>query len=226
MFCAARTLRFSQIDALATHKLTSMWSSDIHKLSIVSLPYAAETVVLARMYNVPCLLKRAFYELLRLDSFTQKNIEAVANEHEGELIDGSRLIGRAKLSHADLLRLTNAREKIQLAWAIIAGAGPASHHYPCPLQKTVATDTTPETQALRVRCAEAHRNSAAIWAYEVLDSSLFEIWMQDPICGLERLIVLNWEKAGYCPQCALKRKQLWTSYREELWSKLDSWLDL
>ena len=43
------------------------------------------------MYNLPVVLKRAFYELLRSEGFAQQGIED-AGLSEGALLDGSRLI--------------------------------------------------------------------------------------------------------------------------------------
>ncbi|KAI0943108.1 hypothetical protein AcV7_002345 [Taiwanofungus camphoratus] len=42
-----------------------MWLDDLAQLSSVRKDFATETVALARQCNVPSLLKRAYYELLR-----------------------------------------------------------------------------------------------------------------------------------------------------------------
>lgn len=225
VFCAARTLRFRQIDALATSRLESLWPSDLHKLSPVRTPHAAETVVVARMYNLPSVLKRAFYELLRSEGFSQQGVEDAALP-EGTLLDGSRLIGRAKLSHADLVRLITTREKLQMAWTLLVGTAPSPAAFPCMLQQTTSANTAYSTHSARERCLEACRNSAQIWAEWVLDSGLYENWMYDPICGLERLSVLDWENSGYCSACVMTRRQLWARKREEIWDNLDTWLGL
>lgn len=232
VFCAARTLRFGQIDALATYKLTNMWPGDLHKLSPLRTPHAAETVVLARMYDLPAVLKRAFYELLRSEGFAQQSVVGPSSNTPADspstevTLDGSRLVGKAKLSHADLVRLITTREKLSLAWTLLVGTPPSSASLPCMLQHTTGPNALYSTNAARERCAAATRNSAAIWAEWVLDSGLFETWMYDPVCGLERLSVLDWESSGYCSSCVMSRRQLWSRKREEIWENLDVWLGL
>jgi hypothetical protein len=226
VLCAARILRFGQIDALATYRFTSIWPSDLHKLSPVRTPYAAETVVLARMYDVPGVLKRAFYELLRSEGFGQHAIDGDSSASDGSVVEGSRIIGKARLSHADMVRLVTTREKLQMAWTLLAGSAPSVSSFPCMLQHTNAANSTYSTNTTRERCAEACKNSAAIWAEWVLNSGLFENWMYDPICGLERLSILDWEDSGYCSSCVMTRRQLWSRKREELWDSLDAWLGL
>ncbi|GJE90615.1 hypothetical protein PsYK624_067590 [Phanerochaete sordida] len=224
VFCTARTLRFRQIDALATSRLESLWPSDLHKLSPVRTPHAAETVAIARMYGLPAVLKRAFYELLRSEGFAQKGVAAAAAD--GTPADGSRLLGRAKLSHADLVRLVTTREKLQMAWTLLVGTAPSPAAFPCMLQQTTDANTAYSTHSARERCEEACRNSAQIWAEWVLDSGLYESWMYDPVCGLERLSVLDWENSGFCSACVMTRRQLWARKREEIWENLDAWLGL
>ena len=223
MFCAARTLRFGQIDALATYRFTTLWPSDLHKLSPVRTPYAAEAVVLARMYNIPTVLKRAFYELLRSESFAQHRIK---DDADGPVPDGSRIIGNARLSHADIVRLISTREKLQKAWILLAATPPSPTAYPCMLQQTTPANAAYSTHEARERCASATQNAAALWMEWVLDSGLFENWMYDPVCGLERLSILDWESSGLCSACVMTRRQLWSRKREEIWESLDMWLGL
>ncbi|KIP03245.1 hypothetical protein PHLGIDRAFT_95065 [Phlebiopsis gigantea 11061_1 CR5-6] len=234
VFCTARTLRFGQIDALATYKLTNMWPADLHKLSPVRTPFAAETVVLARMYDMPAVLKRALYELLRSEGFAQQSVVGPSTNATtdtpkagGEAaLDGSRLVGKAKLSHTDLVRLITTREKLSLAWTLLVGSPPSATSLPCMLQHTTDPNVLYTTNAARERCAAATRNAATLWAEWVLDSGLFETWMYDPVCGLERLSVLNWESSGLCSSCVMARRQLWSRKREEIWENLDVWLGL
>ncbi|EKM50970.1 uncharacterized protein PHACADRAFT_262875 [Phanerochaete carnosa HHB-10118-sp] len=234
VFCAARTLSFRQIDALATSRLESLWPSDLHKLSPVRTPHAAETVVLSRMYSLPAVRKRAFYELLRSEGFAQRGVDDNGGGGsggsgalpDGTLLDGSRLLGRAKLSHADMVRLVTTREKLQMAWTLLVGTAPSPAAFPCMLQQTTSANTAYSTHAARKRCSDACRSSAQIWAEWVLDSGLFENWMYDPVCGLERLSVLDWEHSGFCSACVMTRRQLWARKREEIWDNLDTWLGL
>lgn len=228
VFCAARTLRFSQLDAFATYKLCTTWTSELQRVSPARIPYAAETIILSRMYNVSAVLKRAFYELLRTPGFDQQDV--MPRTAGDATLDGSEIIGRAKLSHADLVRLTTVREKLLLAWTLIVGSAPNTSSFRCPLQVEVALpldDPISEArERVRSRCAEAWKNNVAIWAEKVLDSGFYETWMYDPICGLEHLAAMTWSETGFCVSCIRARQSVWLKKREEIWGSLDIWLGI
>ena len=173
IFRAARSLRFRQIDALATSSLESLWPSDMHKLSPVYTPHTVETVVIARMpvYSLPVVLKRVLYELLRSEGFVQQGVED-AGQSEGALLDGRRLIGHAKLSHSDMVRLVTTREKLQMAWTLLVGTAPSPSAFPCTLQQTTSRSAN---------AAYNMHDARERWAEWVLDSELFKNWMYDPV---------------------------------------------
>jgi hypothetical protein len=70
---ASTALKFPKFREFAIHSLTTAWSAELESFSKDSkwLEYAAETVTLARGYNVACVLKRALYELVRTPGFTK-----------------------------------------------------------------------------------------------------------------------------------------------------------
>jgi hypothetical protein len=213
-------LKFGQIDAVATYKLCTTWPLELSGVTPTRIPFPAETVFIARKYNVPSLLKRAFYELLRTEGFGQSDLI----QEQDSLMDGSNLIGRATLNHTDLVRLITARERLTKAWTALAGSPPLDA---CVLQ-------TPVQQAfiydrsipIRLRCVEARQNSAAIWDHKVMRSGLFTSWMLDPVCGLDCLAQLDWSSTGLCDFCVAARKELWQKKRTKLWDNLDEWLEL
>ena len=130
--------------------------------------------MVARMYNLPVVLKRSFYELLRSEGFAKQGVDD-AGVSEGALLDGSRLIDRAKLSHSDMVRLMTTREKLQMAWTLLVGTAPSPSVFPCMPQQTTSANTAYSTHGARERCAAACKKSAQIWAEWVLDSGLFDI---------------------------------------------------
>ena len=91
------------------------------------------------MYNLPVVLKRAFYELLWPEGFAQQGVKD-AGLLEGALLDGSRLIGWAKLSHSDMVCLVTTRGKLQMAWTLLVGTAPSPSAFPCMLQQTTFTN--------------------------------------------------------------------------------------
>src|ERR1700733_451562 len=103
---ASTALEFPSFREFAVTYLQTMWSDDLDAVSDKCLPYALETIVLARECNVPGPLKRAFYELLRipefLDVFGEDRFPAVAQHAH-------------PLSPADVRRLQRTRNRLVLS---------------------------------------------------------------------------------------------------------------
>ena len=59
-----------------------MWPSELSKLNAEVIPNASETIVLAKRCDMPELLKRAYYELLRTGGLGQ---DEDGSEDEGEV---------------------------------------------------------------------------------------------------------------------------------------------
>ncbi|KIM80535.1 hypothetical protein PILCRDRAFT_822256 [Piloderma croceum F 1598] len=103
------TLNFPKFREFAIHCLNEAWPSDLDSF-VIDFKWherAAETVTLARTFNVPSLLKRALYELLRTPGFSKDP----AND----------------LSKDDIIILSRAREHLSHAWikaAIIPDSKP------------------------------------------------------------------------------------------------------
>jgi hypothetical protein len=106
------SLQFPKFREFAVHCLTSAWPSELENFSIETrwLNYAAETLSLARRYEIPSILKRALYELLRTPGFSKQ-------------ID--------KIAQSDLILLAKTREKLVLTWLCATIPEDASHHQPC-----------------------------------------------------------------------------------------------
>lgn len=230
VFCVARTLKFHALDAIATNKLTSMWSEHRTKLTN-HVSYAAETVLLARKFSLPpFVLKRALYELLRTEGFGQLHLSRTpsavgttpASDASCVPSVNSEILGRAQLSHIDLVHLAYARERLQQVWAKCTAGPPPASLFRCPLQLPYTHGRTSR------RCAStsASERAADIWASCVLAPGLFATWMQDPISGLENLAKIDWVGEGYCTACADMRRRYWMRRREEVWADLGGWLGL
>ena len=234
VFCVARTLRLTRLDTIATLKFTSMWSDDVTKLSL-RLPFATETIILARAQGLPIVLKRAFYELLRTEGFGQyhvvdqtrshsilfptESMVAAVDDHSNTDLRGSDIVGKAKLPHADLVRLILTRERLQRVWAQLASSPPDAAMFPCPLARDPNDD-------VGQRCKAAQESSKIIWFDNVITSGVYTSSINDPIGGLERLVGLKWDEAGYCEACVSARQTHWLEKREEIWDALGSWLGL
>ncbi|KAJ7352175.1 hypothetical protein DFH08DRAFT_934656 [Mycena albidolilacea] len=114
IFRAATTFKFHKFRQYTSRYLLEWFSDDVDELSSSVLPQPAAAVLLGRTWNLPGILKRAFYELLRTkpDEPPTRDDETVnmSNRLEGwEMVDITRL-GEAQkhLTAAWLSVLTTA----------------------------------------------------------------------------------------------------------------------
>ncbi|KAJ7167845.1 hypothetical protein C8R46DRAFT_898427, partial [Mycena filopes] len=90
----ATLLSFPDFRDWAIHILQERWSPALEDLSTDRITFATESIVLARTCDVPGLLKRALYELVRLAGFGQHD----------------------RVTSADLGALLHAREQLTAVW--------------------------------------------------------------------------------------------------------------
>ena len=184
-----------------------MWPTDLAKLSNAATKHAAETIILARECEMPELLKRAFYELLRTARLGQDE-DADLNDPE---------VMKKQISRQDLARLIKTREELTARWIWTADKPP---EIPCPLP-----EADPPTDDC-TKCIQARANNLTHWQDVVKKSLLFEECLYDPLHGLQRLTEVDWPALGYCEGCVKAWKVSWAAQREKLWQQLDVWLDL
>ncbi|KAJ7369134.1 hypothetical protein DFH08DRAFT_1071651 [Mycena albidolilacea] len=93
---AATLLSFPDFRDWAVRLLEDMWSPALANLSTEEIQHATESVLLARECELPAVLKRALYELVRLAGYGQS--------------------GREGVSPQDFRALVKAREHLTAAW--------------------------------------------------------------------------------------------------------------
>lgn len=203
---AAQKLQFSSLEDFASRTLLKMWPGDLGKLTVARIKHASETIVLARDCNIPELLKRAFYELLR---------KARLGEDEDADADDPDT-ARTQIARQDLARLIKTREELVSRWIFTAGSPP---DIVCPL---ASVDPPSDESA---RCLQARANNLVNW-HEAVKKTLFEECLYDPLIGLQRLAEIQWEDLGYCRGCVKAWRDSWLAQKEKLWQQLDIWLGL
>lgn len=204
---AARALSFEALDEFASRTLREMWPDDLRKLSMIPIKNAAETIILARECEMPELLKRAFYELVRTARLGQ--------DEDADLEDPE--VAKKQISRQNLARLIKTREELTARWIWAADKPP---EIPCPL-----SDGDPANEET-VKCIQARANNLVHWQDVVKKSLLFEECLYDPLHGLQRLVDVDWAATGYCQRCVKAWKVSWAAQREKLWQQLDVWLGL
>jgi hypothetical protein len=174
-----------------------MWPTSLKSVTVTGIPFAAESVTLARQCNIPSVLKRALYELVRVEGFGADN--------------GDRGESLPRISSGDYILLLRAREKLTNIW-ITAAACP-SNLRACASGNVECTSNKPKLRDYTLMKL-IHR------------TGFFKDHIYDPVCGFRALIDAPWAEEGFCQYCVDKRKRVWTNEREALWKDLDLWFGL
>lgn len=218
---ASHALQFGDIRNYASQELRNMWPADLSLLapgpSDVHKQHATEALALARHCGLRDMCKRAYYELLRSEVFGQ-NLKFVDKPDDDDFND--------TLGQLDLLRLVRSREQLQHAWVRVSRAPPTPSVVPCPLEQIPTASLDEKQGPVLQGCRDARAASLTHWIAEVLQSSLFEDGMRDPLCAMQALCEKDWTGMGYCLGCASARRELWGEEMERLWRSLDEWLGL
>lgn len=76
---SSTALGFSSFRDMASHMLKDTWNPNLSAYCPGSaIDYAVDTIILAKQHNLPYVLKRAYYELLRSPGFKQTGADPVA----------------------------------------------------------------------------------------------------------------------------------------------------
>ncbi|KAH7921242.1 hypothetical protein BV22DRAFT_1096794 [Leucogyrophana mollusca] len=178
------------------------WSHHLSDVSEERIPHALEMAVLGRRYDVPRVLKRAFYEVLRTGGFALANVTQAESES-------------TTLDTDDIYRLFAARENLTLAW--VSATACVDPSFVCP-EHEAGSSGPGDCPTTAAKCAT--------WNEQVHAAGLFDRYMYDPICGLEALMDIDWEAEGWCEECIQMRVDAWTRMRTRLWTTLEMWLEL
>ncbi|KAI0322562.1 hypothetical protein OF83DRAFT_1080147 [Amylostereum chailletii] len=195
-------LGFNNIGDWAKGALQDVWYTELHDFDSKSLPYAAESITLARNLGILGVTKRAFVELLRSPDFASQ----VTQGDEDEIPHTVHSL----LTTKETANLIHAREKLLAAWIDNAATMPAQLAQKCA--------------HLDGRTSEKMR--PAQWLALVHESGIFKKHVYDPINGLYQLCCVDWSSGTFCPLCVDAMKDTWENERERLWRDVDVWLGL
>ncbi|KAJ7036880.1 hypothetical protein C8F04DRAFT_1093726 [Mycena alexandri] len=198
IFRAATTFKFNKFVEFTRKYFLETFSEDLDKVDATLIPYAAAAVTLGRKWNIPGILKRAFYELLRAPPAT-----TTANDEEAPGVPavGDRLKG---LEPADLTLLADAQKHLTAAWMTV---------FLRP-DGTVCPAKTP--------CSATKRNGG--WTAIAGKGKILQKFLLDPICGLDALTEVKWDEAhGFCGKCAAARNASFLKRKAQIWEDMDVW---
>ena len=194
--------------------LEHTWSNNLTDLSPRHLENAVEVVILGRNYDIPAVLKRAFYELLRTSGLGHADnygrVDKTGNDY------------RHLMDPDDIGRLIRTREKLCEAWLETLRSACA---FPCP-NAGKDGDASGQAAPNAITCPSNVQKIAG-WHELVYASGLEHEYMYDVLCGLKVLVDRDWKaEDGYCDNCSKMRRDAWEKQRVKLWKNLDLWLDL
>ncbi|KAH7889126.1 hypothetical protein F5I97DRAFT_1841814 [Phlebopus sp. FC_14] len=64
------------------------------------------------------------------------------------------------------------------------------------------------------------------WMSLVILSAIAENAVYKPLETLENIKRIDWAAEGLCPACVREKRQEWTKEQEDVWEKMDAWLEL
>ncbi|KAG1856674.1 hypothetical protein DFJ58DRAFT_338325 [Suillus subalutaceus] len=218
---AATALGFGTHRAFAVRLLENAWSSSLADLSTDEKPNAMEVVVLARTCGIERVLKRAFYEMVRVRvvDYGLSDSELVADNGEG-----SQEIGRT-----DERRLERMREHLLLMWSQVANRVDSSSTCPNQPKETsgsvlgfpASTGPSSSTSLAHSSKCPSLSSKRDAWERRVHDSGLYDEYQFDPLCGLQALIDIKWDvDEGWCSDCVRARRDAWTRLRQITWEHI------
>ncbi|KAJ7737819.1 hypothetical protein DFH07DRAFT_841914 [Mycena maculata] len=203
IFRAATTFKFLNYLEFTRQYLLDLFSEDLEDLTTTVFANPTDAIVLGRTWNLPGILKRAFYELLRAQPAAPSDADADEGAVPKDVVH--RLRG---LDLDDLIRLSDTQKFLTAAWLSVLS--PAAEKDKCPAK-------TP--------CGATRLTGG--WSAIVGKDMLLQKFQYDPICGLNFLIEVQWAtKHSFCDHCAAARKIALMKKRKEIWMDLDEWLDI
>ncbi|KAJ7279345.1 hypothetical protein C8J57DRAFT_1502007 [Mycena rebaudengoi] len=123
-----------------------------------------------------------------------------------------------RLLPADIICLVNAREELDLIWLAATSFDVFSTSHDSDSNDAAVDSSMPRCPPMKY----------ATYKNLVHDTSLFQNYRFDVICGLQMLIQIDWESEtadsegrGWCSSCASKIREHWQMEREKTWEKLD-----
>lgn len=181
-----------------------MWPSELlgHTWKIGFLEATTNIVAAAREFNMPELLKRAFYEFLCNPSFW----EAISANRKG-----------VNLADTDLIRLYHARHVLQQEWNTLVLTPPMpGEKCPTLLAKKPCTFITTKRRKVYWRShfvdtGELEKGGADLIAYAniVLEGPLFKV-----------------PDETWCKACLDERTEVWQAARNRWWDMLDGLFEI
>ncbi len=200
----ATKLRCGAVQKVAKHRLRTLWPltapGNVRKKK--NLHEATTIIAIACELDLPEVLKRAFYEVIRNPSFWDLLVTKRAN---------------VKLSDADMLNLYHVRHVLQQEWRALVLTPPSPG----------STCLAPQE---KLRCSNASRaRRAGHWRSHFVETGDLEKGAADPVCYVDAILEGPFFKkpdGTWCSECLAERKAAWEGSKVRWWGLLDRLLNI
>lgn len=198
----ATKLGCGTVHKVAKHRLRTLWplAAPINGWTRKNLHETTTVIAIAREFDLPEVLKRAFYELLRNPSFW----DTVVSKRTG-----------VKLPDGDVLNLYHVRHVLQQEWRTLVFTPPS------PGSACLGSQ---EQQ----RCANTSRaRRAGHWRSHFVETKDLENGAADPVCYVDVILegpLFKNPDGTWCSACLAERKAAWEGAKARWWDMLDELL--
>ncbi|KAJ6468245.1 hypothetical protein C8R45DRAFT_1018022, partial [Mycena sanguinolenta] len=196
IFRAASTFKFHKFKKFAKQSLLDMFSSDLNYIGSTVVPSPAAAVLLGRDWNLPGILKRAFYEILRTqpaDSVSNGNDDGT--ESEANPLE--------EWGAADIIRLGETQKRFMNEWLTL-------------LTPFISPATCKVKPACSTRSAGRKVIAEVLGKYRLdpicgLNALIMKNWVK---------------AHDFCKVCEVDQSKSFLDKRTHLWEDMDIWLGI
>ncbi|KAF7327567.1 hypothetical protein MKEN_00335700 [Mycena kentingensis (nom. inval.)] len=225
IYRAARYLDFRRFEDYAAEVINDLFSDKLENLTSSPAPNPIDAILLAREWNIPHILKRAFYELLRAPTVADFEELDPDSESPDTTLVQDKLVestGLGRLGTDDLVRLVDVQKRLSAAWTSALW--------------NVSLDCT----VVGVPCSQGHSGARRMW-WQIVDDVVVQPAAQrdgrhkdalDVFLGFDKLVDAmgssgpDASRKKFCQGCIKKRRALFEDKKKKLWEGMDEWLKI
>lgn len=162
-----------------------------------------EALALVQLYQIPSIRKGIYYSLVTTSEFESEDDDLdLENSIKPDGLPGLSSTPRLILPPIDVERCRSLMTGIVEHFTPVLFTPPATPHMAC-------TDVFAEK-----------------WMSLVITPAISNSGVCKPLEMLEQIKQIDWAAEGLCVACVREKTQEWTEEQEDIWDKMDLWLNL
>jgi hypothetical protein len=161
-----------------------------------------EALALVQLYQISSIKKGIYYSLVTTSEFELEDDDLnLENSIKPDVLPGSSSSPRLILPPTDVERCRSLMTGIVEYFTPVLFTPPATPHMAC-------TDVFADK-----------------WMPLVITPAISDSGVYKPLEMLEQIKQIDWAAEGLCAACVREKTQEWTQEQEDIWEKMDSWLN-